>query len=210
MARPKTVKAKPRRAKAKRAAPAPKPPAQPQATFPLELDLGSVEKTLTKVKDELKHWANKGRYTKVRFKFRGKQLLPDLPLAAVVAAEGLTFYWAGILRALIVNVAGQSVIDVELVNDSESRIATGREALLAGDLDRARKLFQEAHAMDRDNPLVHLNLGVVAKLSGDVAGARTALTHARSLDPDGKVGQEAERVLSTLPEAGLQTALQQS
>src|SRR5262245_10616648 len=91
-----------------------------ESSLPIEIEPESpegVEQALSTLKDELVHWANKGRYTRVRFKFRGKQLLPDLPLAAVVAAEGLTFYWGGILRALIVNLAGKSVLDVELIND---------------------------------------------------------------------------------------------
>src|SRR5436190_1103619 len=47
--------------------------------FPFEIDPKRIEEGLSKLRGELVHWANKGRYTKVRFKFRGKQLLPDLP-----------------------------------------------------------------------------------------------------------------------------------
>src|SRR5215510_5354030 len=128
-------------------------------TIPIEIEPGRIESTLTRLKDQLVHWANKGRYTRVRFKFRGKQLLPDLPLAAVLAAEGLTFYWGGILRALIVNLAGKTVLDVELVNDSERRIQQGKEALLSGDLNKALECLRAAQAMDGSNPRVHLNLG---------------------------------------------------
>src|SRR5262245_17022023 len=99
----------------------------PGRALPIEIDPKKIEEALFKIKGELVHWANKGRYTKVRFKFRGKQLLPDLPLAAVVAAEGLTFYWSGILRALVFNLAGKTVFDVELVNDSEKRLQRGKE-----------------------------------------------------------------------------------
>jgi len=181
-------------------------------TFPLEIDPKKVEESLAKVKDELVAWANKGRYTKVRFKFRGKQLLPDLPLAAVVAAEGLTFYWTGILRLLIGNIAGKMVFDVELVNDSEKRIARGKEELLSGEVDKALECFKEALAMDRDNPRVHLNLGVALKLKGDLAGARAALEKAKSLEPEGPAGVEAERLLSLMrppggPGAALATTL---
>src|SRR5512145_2211427 len=80
----------------------------PGKAFPVEIDPKRVEATLQKIRDEVSHWAKKGRYTKVRFKFRGKQLLPDLPLAAVVAAEGLAFYWAGILRTLLVTVGANA------------------------------------------------------------------------------------------------------
>ena len=174
-------------------------------TLPIDVQPGRVEEALKKVTETLRHWANTGRYTKVRFKFRGKPLLPDLPLAAVVAAEGLTFYWTGILRALLVNVAGRSVFDVELVNDSEQHVQKGKEELLAGEVDRAIAEFRVAVAKQRDNPGAHLNLGVALKLKGDKAAARIALEKARGLDPEGAVGKEAERLLQTLgsaPEIG--------
>src|SRR5215467_15587915 len=173
--------------------------------LPVEIDPSRIEATLSKLKEQLVAWANKGRYTKVRFKFRGKQLLPDLPLAAVVAAEGLTFYWTGILRALLVNVAGRSVLDVELVNDSEGHVQKGKEELLSGEVDRAIAEFRTAIAKQHDNPRAHLNLGIALKLKGDRAGARSALEKARQLDPDGPVGKEAERLLQGLegsPEMG--------
>lgn len=166
--------------------------------LPIEVDPSRIEATLSKLKEQLRAWANKGRYTKVRFKFRGKQLLPDLPLAAVLAAEGLTFYWGGILRALIVNVAGKTVLDVQLVNDSEKQIQLGKEALLGGDVDRAVDLFREASSMDGRNPKVHLNLGIALKLKGNATAARGALQRAIALDPKGETAAEAERLLASL------------
>lgn len=157
-----------------------------------------LEETLRSLADDLRHWANQGRYTKVRFKFRGKPLLPDLPLAAVAAAEGLTFYWGGILRALAVNVAGKSLLEVELVHDAEKKVVEGKEALLAGDLDVAIGKFREAVEMDRNRAPAHLSLGIALKLSGDKEGARRALRAARDLDPTGPSGTEAERLLAAL------------
>jgi len=182
----------------------PKPVAEESAnggTLPIDVQPGRIEEALKKVTETLRHWANTGRYTKVRFKFRGKPLLPDLPLAAVVAAEGLTFYWTGILRALLVNVAGRSVLDVELVNDSEQHVQKGKEELLTGEIDRAISEFRIAIAKQRDNASAHLNLGVALKLKGDKAGAKAALEKARGLDPEGAMGKEAERVLQGLGSA---------
>jgi len=170
----------------------------PQNTLPFEIDPKKVEESLKKFRDQVLVLARKGRFTKVRFKFRGKQLLPDLPLAAVVAVEGATFYWTGLLRALVFNLAGRSLIDVELVNDSEKFIAAGKEALLSGDLDEALKHFREALQMDQENPLVHLNLGVAWKLKGQKEVARMALQKAKSLDPKGPTGLEAERLMHGL------------
>jgi len=192
-------------------APPPLPPALPAGeaaaearTLPFELDPRRLEEGLKSLQGELVHWANKGRYTRVRFKFRGKQLLPDLPLAAVVAAEGLTFYWGGILRALLFNVAGKSVLSVELVNDADKRVQVGRECLLSGEVEEAQAHFREALAMDRDHPGAHLNLGVTYKLQGRRELAAAALEKARQKDPEGAVGAEAERLLKGLATAGSQ------
>ena len=187
----------------------PLPPALPAGeaaaearTLPFELDPRRLEEGLKSLQGELVHWANKGRYTRVRFKFRGKQLLPDLPLAAVVAAEGLTFYWAGILRALMASVAGASLLTVEFVNDADKRVQVGRECLLSGEVEEAQAHFREALAMDRDHAGAHLNLGVTYKLQGRRELAAAALEKARQKDPQGAVGAEAERLLKGLAAAG--------
>jgi tetratricopeptide (TPR) repeat protein len=170
-------------------------------TLPFEIDPKKIEASLNKLKEQVVTLAKKGRYTKVRFKFRGKQLLPDIPLAAVVAVEGATFYWAGLLRVLVFTLAGRAVIDVELVNDSEKKLARGKEALLSGDLDEALALFTEARDMDVDSPAVHLNLGIALKLKGDHPAARASLEKARDLDPKAPTAHEAERLLKTLTTA---------
>ncbi|HEX8697624.1 MAG TPA: tetratricopeptide repeat protein [Myxococcaceae bacterium] len=169
-----------------------------ERALPFEIDPKRVEEGLKKLQSEALHWANKGRYTKVRFKFRGKQLLPDLPIAALVAAEGLSFYWGGILRVLIANVVGKTVFQVEFVNDADKRVQAGKEALLSGDMDQALELFREALAMDRDNAAANLNIGVALKLKGDREGALAAFEKAKAQDPDGAVGAEAERLAAPL------------
>jgi tetratricopeptide (TPR) repeat protein len=167
-------------------------------TLPFEIDPRAVEASLNTLREQVVVWAKKGRYTKVRFKFRGKAVLPDIPLAAVAAVEGATFYWTGLLRLLVVNLAGRALIDVELVNDSEKKLQAGKEALLSGDLDAALLAFEEAVDMDHDNPQVHLNLGIARKLKGQAQAARAALEKAAALDPDGPVAHEAQRLLQTL------------
>jgi tetratricopeptide (TPR) repeat protein len=200
----------PRKAKSAVKAPKAKKPAPARAvdevtvepgsppTLPFEIDPQKIEASLNKLKEQVVTLARKGRYTKVRFKFRGKQLLPDIPLAAVVAVEGATFYWAGVLRALVFTLAGRTLIDVELVNDSEKELARGKEALLSGDLDDALAAFERAREMDGESPAVHLSLGIALKLKGDHPRARAALERARDLDPRAATAAEAERLLKTL------------
>lgn len=180
----------------------PKKLKKPEAHVPVveafEIDPSAIEDSLNELKERVVSWAKKGRYTKVRFKFRGKPVLPDIPLAAVAAVEGATFYWAGLLRALVFNLAGRTLIEIELVNDSEKKIIKGKEALLSGDLDQALAAFEEAVDMDPENPLVHLNLGIALKLRSDHDAARLALEHARDLAPEAATAAEAERLLKTL------------
>jgi len=164
----------------------------------VDVEPGRIEEVLHKLRTELGALANKGRYTRVRFKFRGKQLLPDLPLAAVIAAEGLTFYWTGILRTLLVNLAGKSVLSVELVNDSGRYVQAGKDELIAGEVDRAIEAFRKALRMERDNPRAHLHLGAALRLKGSKAEAKESLERALQLDPHGEVGREAAELLRRL------------
>lgn len=193
------TKKKPATGKSKKSKKAKAPASAPPSTsLPFDIDPDAIEASLERLRENVVAWAKKGRYTKVRFKFRGKQLLPDIPLAAVVAAEGLTFYWTGILRALIFNVVGRNVIDVELVNDAEGKIALGKEKLLVGELDEALALFLEAREMDAKSATVQLNCGIAFKLKGQKDDARAALELARRLGGEGQVAQEAERLLQSL------------
>jgi tetratricopeptide (TPR) repeat protein len=196
MAKKKVKRSSPKRTIRRRSS-APRVKEAPKA-LPFEVDPNRIEESLRKLREQVVHWANKGRYTRVRFKFRGKQLLPDLPLAAVLAAEGLTFYWGGILRALIFNLAGKAIFEVELVNDAEKRIQHGKEELLRGDVAGAIEHFRAAISMDGANANAHLNVGIALKISGDIEGARKSLEQAKALDKGGTVAQEADRLLSSI------------
>jgi len=172
--------------------------AEPPTVIPIEVEPGKVELALAQLREELQHWVKKGRYTKVRFKLRGKALLPDIPVAAVIAAEAATFWWTGLLKALLLTVGAGALLDVELVNGAEQEVARGKEALLTGDLDEALKLFEKAAEMDRDSAMAHLNLGIGLKLKGERERALSSLTRALELDPEGPHGQEAKRLLEQM------------
>lgn len=169
-----------------------------ESVFPVELEPGSVERTLVRVREELSKWVKKGRYTKVRFKLRGKPILPDLPVGAVLAAEAMTFWWAGLLRALLFTVGAKTVLDVELVSDADHEVARGKDLLLAGELDQALGSFEKAVDMDQDCAAGHLNIGIAQRLKGDPLKARAAFSKAREKDPDGPVGAEAARLLAQM------------
>jgi tetratricopeptide (TPR) repeat protein len=191
----KKAKAAPARKKA--AATPPPPRTQVPPVIPVDLTDG-VEEALRKLREQASGWINKGRYTKVRFRFRGKQLLPDLPLGAVVAAEAATFAWTGVLRALVFNLVGKSVIDVELINEADLEVAKGREHLLGGDLEAAEAALDRALEMDREHAGAHLNRGIVLKLRGRKKDAAKAFARAVELDPEGETGRDARKQLEAL------------
>src|SRR6185437_7406036 len=108
--------------------PVPRPPPTPEPSLrvpepevkslPVEIDPKRLEAGLQKLKGELSHWVNKGRYTKVRIKIFDKPLLPDLPIGVVAAAEGLSFMLLGPLQAVLGNLVGTAVLNVELISDA--------------------------------------------------------------------------------------------
>ena len=167
-------------------------------TIELDRQMERLEDALEKVREEVAYWAKKGVYTKVRFKFRGKPLLPDMPVAAFLAAEAATFWWAGLLRALVVNVGGRALFDVELISDAEPHLAQGKEHLLEGDVDEALECFLHAVSIDRNLPSAHLNIGICYKLKGEKERALESFRRARDLDPNGEIGRQARAQIKKL------------
>jgi Tfp pilus assembly protein PilF len=71
----------------------------------------------------------------------------------------------------------------------------------AGDLQGAIQAYQNALKTDPPNiprPFIYLWLGRLYLKLGDSANAQTALSQAKTLDPDGTVGTEAARLMQRL------------
>src|SRR5262245_40436563 len=115
--------------------------------FKFEIDPDAVDESLGKLRAQLKGLFDQGRYTKVRFKYKGKPLLPDVPLAALVAAEGISWALAGPLRLLVVNLGVKAFIEVELVHEATERVREGQELYNDGEVDAAEAKYREALAM---------------------------------------------------------------
>jgi tetratricopeptide (TPR) repeat protein len=167
-------------------------------SLPFEIDPKKLDQGLAKIKGELTHWVNKGRYTKVRIKLFDKPLLPDLPIGVVAAAEGLSFMLLGPLQSVLGNLVGTAVLNVELISDALHHVNRGRELILAGELQAALAQFRTALAIDRGCAAAHLHIGIALKLQGDRMGARLSFEKAAELDPKGPSGLEAEKLLATL------------
>ena len=158
---------------------------------------GGLDEAFGGVSEQAKRLMGKGQHTKVRIKFRDRQIA-ELPIAVVAAAEVASLWWFGPLRLLLGHVVGKAVLDVEFVSNADAIVAEGRALLADGELDRAMGLFQKALGMDRTCAGAHLGRGVALKLKGDKAGAKAAFLKAEEYDKAGEVGREARRHLDNL------------
>jgi tetratricopeptide (TPR) repeat protein len=139
----------------------------------------------------------KGQHTRVRIKFRGKQVA-ELPIAMVAAAEVASFWWFGPLRVVLGHVVGKAVLDVEFVSNADQNVQEGRAFLADGELDKAIAEFDKALEMDRRHAGALLGKGIALKLRGDKPAARKCFEQAEEADPRGEAGREARRHLDNL------------
>lgn len=158
---------------------------------------GGVDGAFNKISEQARDLMAKGQHTRVRVKFRGRQLA-ELPIAVVAAAEVATFWWLGPLRLLLGHVVGKAVLDVEFVSNADHHVAEGRKLLADGELDKAIAEFDKALAMDRRCAGAHLGKGIALKLRGDKAKARESFEKAEEFEPRSEAGREARRHLDNL------------
>ena len=159
------------------------------ATKKVAVDLeGGLDEAFGTISAQARDLMAKGQHTRVRIKFRGRQLT-ELPIAVVAAAEAASLWWFGPLRLLLGHVVGKSVLDVEFVSNADAHVAEGRAQLADGELDKALAAFDKALSMDRKCAAAWLGRGVALKLRGDKPGAKAAFEEAESCDPHGESGR---------------------
>lgn len=141
---------------------------------------------------------DRGRYRKVRISRKGKQLLPDIPVAALAAVEAASLYGAGFARVLAVNVGARFLFDVEVVNEADKYFKIGVERYLEGDLERAEEGLLKAVRIDDTHAEAYLQLGVLYRMKGDFEKARAVLERARRLDDAGETGRKAGDILRAI------------
>src|SRR5712664_1557511 len=156
-----------------------------------------LEGAFAKITAQARDLMAKGQHTRVRIKFRGKQIA-EVPIAVVAAAEVASFWWFGPLRVVIGHVVGKAVLDVEFVSNADHHVAMGRALLGDGELEKAVAEFEKALVMDRRHAGALLGKGIALKLKGDKAAARECFQKAEDADPRSDAGREARRHLDNL------------
>ncbi len=156
-----------------------------------------LDGAFAKISEQARDLMAKGQHTRVRIKFRGKQIA-ELPIAVVAAAEVASFWWFGPLRVVLGHVVGKAVLDVEFVSNADLHVTEGKKHLADGELEKAEGEFDKALAMDRRHAGALLGKGIALKLRGDKAGARKCFEQAEEADPRSEAGREARRHLDNL------------
>ena len=156
-----------------------------------------LESAFAKISAQARDLMARGQHTRVRVKFRGKQIA-EIPIAVVAAAEVASFWWFGPLRVVLGHVVGRAVLDVEFVSNADHHVAEGRRWLQEGEMEKALAEFDKALSIDRRHAGAHLGRGIALKLRGDKASAREAFREAEHCDPRSEAGREARRHLDNL------------
>ncbi|MFN7143822.1 MAG: tetratricopeptide repeat protein [Myxococcota bacterium] len=169
--------------------------------FRWEIDPDAIDESIKQLRERLKKLFDQGRYTKVRFLYKGKPLLPDVPLAAVVAAEGLSLALAGPLRLLLVNFGVKSFIEVQFIHEATERVAEGQDLFAAGEVDAAEAKYREALAMKPDDTAALYHLGVLLRVTGRKDEAVDVLTRAAK-SPESPEGMKAAEALDRMKRGG--------
>jgi tetratricopeptide (TPR) repeat protein len=156
-----------------------------------------LDSAFSKVSEQARDLMSKGQHTRVRIKFRGKQIA-ELPITVVAAAEVASFWWFGPLRVVLGHVVGKAILDVEFVSNADHHVAEGRKLLGDGELEKAVAEFDKALAIDRRHSGALLGKGIALKLKGDKAAARDCFQKAEDADPRSDAGREARRHLDNL------------
>lgn len=162
------------------------------ARFRLNLDPERFDQNLRELGATIRDTVQTHRFSKVRVTYRGRALLPDIPVAAFIAGEVAGFWWAGPLRVLVVHLGLGTFVDVTLVNEADDLIREGQALFVDGEVEAAEERYRKALKMRPNDPAALFALGSLLRVTGRRDEAVAALEQAaRKVDhPDGKRATE--------------------
>lgn len=134
--------------------------------FRIEIDPERIDEAVRTLTERMRALVEQGRYTKVRLKYKGKPLMPDLPLPLLAAAEVASFWSVGLMRALVMNLGLKTFLEVEFIHDAHEKVAQGQELFAAGEVEEAEARYREALRMKPGDPSAHYHLGVLLRVTG--------------------------------------------
>lgn len=157
---------------------------KPFEAFKLEINPDDIEDTLKSLRQRLSDSFTAGRYTKVRLSYRGRSILPDIPLAVFLATEGVTFWLISPLPALLINLGAKAMLDVEFIHAADELVQEGLTLYLDGELGAAEAKYREALTRRPDDPAALYNLGTLLRVTARQEEALRVLRQA-AMGPEG-------------------------
>jgi len=164
----------------------------------LEINTNRIEESIKQTVDRVQYWYKQGIINKVRLKYKGKAILPDIPLSYFMLAQVATFFLTGVVRALAITIGTKVFFEIEMINDAEEMLKKARDLYLDGELDEAARLLHEVIELDDRYAEAFLYLGIINKIRGDQQAAMKYFQQAKKLDPHGKPGIEATKNLKKM------------
>lgn len=162
----------------------------------IEVDPDKVDESVERLTEQVRRAVVRGRYTKVRILYRGKPLMRDIPLGVFVAAEAVSFWYAGLIRALVVNLGARTVLEVLLVHEADEDVKAGREAYEAGEVTAAEAAFRRALDKETEHTEALYRLGILLRVTGQREESMALLQRAAA--GDGPLAERAQEALERM------------
>ena len=134
--------------------------------FKVDVDPERVDESVERLTQQVRKAVVRGRYTKVRILYKDKPLMRDIPLGVFMAAEAVSFWYAGLLRALVVNLGARTVLEVLFVHEADEDVQVGRDAYDSGDVTEAETAFRRALDKEPEHTEALYRLGVLLRVTG--------------------------------------------
>ena len=176
----------------------PPPPVIPVKRVTLEINTDKIDESISQAVEKVQYWYKQGLIHKVRLKYKGKAILPDIPLSYFMLVQVATFFLSGVVRALAINIGAKIFFEVEMINDAEEMLKRARDLYLDGDLDEAIVMLEKVIKLDKNYAEAFLYLGIIHKIKKDPVAASRYFLQAQKIDPGGKVGGEAGKNLKKM------------
>lgn len=171
---------------------------KPVKKVTLEINTNKIDESIKQAVERVQYWYKQGIINKVRLKYKGKAILPDIPLSYFMLVQVATFFLTGVVRALAINLGAKVFFEVEMVNDAQELLKKARDLYLDGELDEALRLLEEVIDLDDRFSEAFLYMGIITKIKGDRDKASKYFLQAQKLDPHGKAGTEAAKNLKKM------------
>ena len=164
----------------------------PFENFKVEIDPDKIDEAVRNLSERARQMVDQGRHMKVRLKYKGRPLTGDIPMPIFAAAEVASFWYAGLMQAIVLNLGIKTFLEVEFIHEADERTAEGVKLYMDGEVEAAEAKFREALKMKPGDCAALYHLGILLRVTGRKDEAVTVLEQAAAVTghPDAARAQE--------------------